>query len=231
MTQGKQGSGDAPVPALPTKKAEPVPAGNSYFERLAAPLPREQDPAVPGKFLDSETLSEREARRLSARLPEGYKPTSGADLTFDPRIAYEIALGLASPSEVFQRYGVTERRARELIANPVFVSTITKYKEEVAEGGISFRLKAKIQAEDLLSHSYILATDPEVPAAVRADLIKWTAKMANLEPDTKNKGEGGGGAGFTLNITFAGEPAPARIINADITTTPVEDAQLVEDKQ
>ena len=41
--------------------------------------------------------------------------------------------------------------------------------------------------------------------AVRADLIKWTAKMAGLEPSEKDKGMGGGtGAGFTLNITFAG---------------------------
>jgi len=108
---------------------------------------------------------------------------------------------------VFEKYGVALEEAKRLIDLPHFIQTIRVYKEELVEKGVTFRLKAKIQAEDLLTHSYVLATDPEVPAAVRADLIKWTAKMAALEPGEKDKGGGAAGAGFTLNITFAGSPA------------------------
>lgn len=195
--------------------AQPVPPGDSYYERLAAPLPEEQRrPRVEGEMLTvPETAAEREARRLAARLPAGYVPRSGADITFDPRIAYELALGLDKPSAVFAKYNVQEERARSLIANAVFLATIKRYKEEVLATGISFRLKAKMQAEDLLTHSYLLASDPEVPAAVRADLIKWTAKVAGYEPTEKDKGGGGaGGAGFQLNITFAGVPAQATVV-------------------
>jgi hypothetical protein len=143
------------------------------------------------------------------RLPEGYEPRSGADLTFNPLIAYELALGVSSASAVFAKYGLTLEEAKRLIGLPHFLQTIREYKDELVTKGVTFRLKAKIQAEDLLTHSYVLATDPEVPAAVRADLIKWTAKMAALEPGEKDKGGGAAGAGFTLNITFAGAAAPA----------------------
>lgn len=217
-----------PVPYVPP--AQPVPPGDGYFERLAAPLPKEmrrvREPLADGEpETVPESAAEREARRLTARLPAGYVPTSGADLTFDPRIAYELALGLASPKEVFAKYGVEEVAARALIANAIFIGTIKRYKEEVTSTGISFKLKAKIQAEDLLTHSYILATDPEVPAAVRADLIKWTAKMAGLEPSDKDKSGGGGSAGFTLNISFSGSPAPVggRVIDAT-------DVQVIEER-
>ena len=165
-----------------------------------------------------ETLIEREARRLDERLPPGYRPTSASDLTFDPRIAYEIALGLDKASTIFGKYNVSPERAEALIKNSVFLGTIKRYQEEVQSSGISFKLKAKIQAEDLLTHSYLIATDPEVPYSVRADLIKWTAKVAGLEPTDKNAGAGGAAGGFTLNITLA-EATPAAT-GRTITITP-----------
>lgn len=205
------GGGAPPVVALP--RAQPVPPGDSYYERLAAPL----QPLLSG----DETLAQREARRLRHRLPEGYEPRSGADLTFNPLIAYELALGVSSASAVFAKYGLTLEEAKRLIGLPHFLQTIREYKDELTSKGVTFRLKAKIQAEDLLTHSYVLATDPEVPAAVRADLIKWTAKMAALEPGEKDKGGGAAGAGFTLNITFARDTAlagsTARLIDGQAT--------------
>jgi hypothetical protein len=192
-----------------------MPPSNSFYERLAAPLPDTQTRDGKG-----ETVAEREARRLTARLGEGYVPESGADLTFDPRIAYSIALGLSSPSEVIAKYGLTMEQGKALIAMPGFVATVKKYRDEISTQGVSFRLKAKIQAEDLLTHSYVLATDPEVPAAVRADLIKWTAKMAGLEPEGKGEKGGGGGSGFSLSITFAGSPMPAVVGGRTIDVTP-----------
>lgn len=157
----------------------------------------------------AESVAERDARRLDERLP-GYRPTPASELSFDPRIAYEIALGVDSPTAVFAKYGIAESHAVKLATNEAFGATLRKYKEEISASGISFKLKAKIQAEDLLTHSYLMATDPEVPPAVRADLIKWTARVAGLEPKEKDNGAGGAG-GFTLNISFAGEPAAATV--------------------
>jgi hypothetical protein len=147
--------------------------------------------------------------RQSERLPPGYKARAVGDMSFDPRLAYEIALDLDSPVEVFARYGYVEDAAVALLSDPVFGRTVTSYREEIKTSGIGFKLKAKIQAEDLLTHSYQIATDPEVPASVRADLIKWTAKVAGYEPKDE-AGKAGGGGAFALNITFAGQ-APVTV--------------------
>jgi hypothetical protein len=115
------------VPEASPGPAAPIEPEDSYFERLAAPLPailvpKEEVPE--GHEREAETAAQRAARRLRSRLPPGYEPKSGADLTFDPRIAYEIALGIATPSEVFTKYGVPLDSARAMIGNEVFLTTL-----------------------------------------------------------------------------------------------------------
>lgn len=196
------------VPNVPVRSTTTVDA--AYFDNLARQVGKiDHDTAE----LRPELPVERDARRLGERLPAGYKPTSGSDLTFDPRLAYEIALGIDKPHSVFTKYGYSPDQAAALVATPAFITTVKKYQEEVMAGGVSFRLKAKIQAEDLLTHSYLIATDPEAPLSVRADLIKWTARVAGLEPK-EEKGSGQAG-GFTLNIQFAGD-RPAAAIEGEV---------------
>lgn len=206
--RGSEGGTQAPATT-----AVPVPPGQSYYERLAAPLIKEASERA-------ESLGERDGRRLRMMLGETYEPQSAADITFNPLIAYEIALGVAAPSAVFQKYGHTIEEAQVLIGLPAFISTIKKYKDEVVANGVTFRMRAKMQAEDLLTHSYAMASDPETPPAVRADLIKWTAKVAGLEPSDKEK-VGVGGNGFSLNITFAGA-APTAAVGATIDVVPTQ---------
>lgn len=198
------------LPVVPNVPVAAPPAGESYYENLARVV---RVPDEDGQ-LHPEVQDVREARRLAERLPAGYRPTSGAELTFDPRIAYEIALGVDQPGAVFEKYGFAEEQAAALAANPAFMATVAKYQEEVLASGVSFKLKAKIQAEDLLTHSYLIATDPEAPMSVRADLIKWTARVAGLEPK-EEKGSGAGG-GFTLNISFAGDRPVGNVIEGEL---------------
>jgi hypothetical protein len=207
-------SENAGMPGLPMVPGIPAPGPQTgepaYYEKLARP---EKSLGADGE-MHPETPDEREARRLSERLPDGYRPTTAAELTFDPRIAYEVALGIDKPEAVIAKYGYACDAAAALVLNPAFMATVAKYKEEVMAGGVSFKLKAKIQAEDLLSHSYLIATDPEAPMAVRADLIKWTTRVAGLEPK-EEKGTGNGG-GFTLNISFAGDRPAERVIEGEV---------------
>lgn len=149
------------------------------------------------------TAVSREVLRQQDRLPSGYKPMSIPGMSFDPRLAFELALRIDPPEEVFNRYGVDAEQAVTLLANPTFAKVLKAYADDVREHGLSFRNKARIQAEDLLVHSYEIATDAEQPASVRAELIKWTAKMADLEP--KPKETAATGNGFNLQIVFSGE--------------------------
>ena len=74
---------------------------------------------------------------------------------------------------------------------PAFRRQVDEFYEEIIEQGLSFRTKAKLQAEDMLAISHRMVVNPDTPAAVRADLIKWTAKMADLEPKQQLKAAAG----------------------------------------
>lgn len=149
-----------------------------------------------------------QALRLSA-LPAIYKTTH-------ERLACELALHMEDPEEVFARYHYTPDQAVELMESPGFTKLLARVSAEVRESGLSFRMKARVIAEDLLPHAHEMATDPRMSAAVRADLIKWAAKVAALEPK-EGKEDGKQGGGLNLSITFAGQP-PMQIVQAEPLT-------------
>lgn len=165
-----------------------------------------------GPALKSDIRTIIDDQRQADRMPPGYKILDPASFGFDPRLAYELALELEDAGDVFDRYGYDRDAAVELLGNVLFIRTVKDYKAQVQESGVSFKLKAKIQAEDLLSHSYQIATDPNMPASVRADLIKWTAAVAELGPKKDSAGGPGGGSALTLAITFAGDQPPSTMV-------------------
>lgn len=109
-------------------------------------------------------------------------------MTFDPRIAFGLALEIHSPEEICQQFNLSPDDYNALACNPEFGKTVDLYKRELQENGVTYRSKAKLQAEMLLDTSWKLIHAVSTPAAVKADLIKWTAKMGDLEPKS-SKGE------------------------------------------
>jgi len=147
-------------------------------------------------------------KRAAVRAPHGFSIADQDKAPFDLRLAWDLALQLDPAEDVFRRYGVEPDDAMALMALPLFQDTLRRFKREIEENGGRFRAKARIQAEELIDHSFLMATDPEAPPAVRADLIKWTAKMGGLEPPAK-KDEGSTGGGFNFQIVFSGAPPQA----------------------
>ena len=64
---------------------------------------------------------------------------------------------------------------------------------------MTFKLKARAQAEELLTTSWTLIHSPEVSPAVKADLIESTVKWGGLEP--KNDTAEGKVAELKLQLT------------------------------
>jgi hypothetical protein len=155
-----------------------------------------------------ESADERQERRI-AELPIVYK-------TRLEQLAYEIALGAEDTGPIFMRYGYTQEQAINLLADGHFAKMLERVTKDVRENGLSFRSKARLQAEELLQHSFNMATDENVNPSVRADIIKWTAKVGGLEPKEKDEGKAAGG-GFTLNLTFAGQSQQAVVSHEPIT--------------
>ena len=138
------------------------------------------------------------------------------------RLAFDVALRLEGSGEdiahILQRHNLVAEDILKFNKDPVFIKKVGEYRDEIRDKGITFRAKARAQAEELLTTSWLLIHNPEVSAAVKADLIKSTVKWGGLEPkgDTVDTNSGGG---VKITINLGGESlGSAPLIDA----TPVE---------
>ena len=115
--------------------------------------------------------------------------------------------------EIVQRHRLGPTDLVDFSKDPVFLKKVEHYRDEVREKGLTFRMKARAQAEELLVTSWTLIHSPDVSAAVKADLIKSTVKWGGLEPKNDVEATAGGGVKITINL---GQP-----VEYEVGTTPV----------
>lgn len=149
---------------------------------------------------------------------------------WNDRLAMDLALMLEgsceSLEEVLDRHTINMDQLAKYNKDALFLQKIRSLREEVHEKGLTFRTKARAQAEELLTTSWTLIHSPDVSASVKADLIKSTVKWAGLEPkETANvEGLATGGVSITINLDPAGKSKPA--ISAQVTE--ITEAEVVE---
>lgn len=134
-----------------------------------------------------------------------------AKLAWPTSLPIELALKTASPSELRDHYGYTPEEWDALRDNPVFLKELADACDLVKLEGMTFRLKARLQAEAMLETSWRLVHAPgsEVPANVKADLIKTTFRVAGF--DSKDNVAAGPGSGLAIQINFNGGQPTATI--------------------
>jgi hypothetical protein len=120
------------------------------------------------------------------------------------RLAFDMALLLEGSGEtvpeLIQRHRISQDELVAFSKDPVFIKKVEHYRGEVQEKGLTFRMKARAQAEELLVTSWTLIHSPDVSAAVKADLIKQTVKWGGLEPKNEAETTAGGGVRITINL-------------------------------
>jgi hypothetical protein len=136
------------------------------------------------------------------------------------RLAFDVALMLEGSGETLQevvtRHKINANDILTFNKDPIFLKKVEHYQGEVREKGLTFKLKARAQAEELLTTSYLLIHDPAVSPAVKADLIKSTVKWAGLEPKNTEVSEGAGG-GVRITINLGGQTHEAQVIEQEAT--------------
>lgn len=138
------------------------------------------------------------------------------------RLAFDIALRLEGSgedlNEIVVRHKIHTLDLLNFNHDPIFLKKVESFRDEIRDKGITFKMKARAQAEELLTTSWTLIHSPDVSAAVKADLIKSTVKWAGLEPKGEVQNEGGNG-GVRIMINLGGEQlGSAQLIDA----TPVD---------
>lgn len=129
-------------------------------------------------------------------------PTDPALLGWPPILPIEIALKVAPIQKIFTAHNLDQNDYFRLKSDPVFIEVVQGYVDMLKKEGMSFKLKAMIQSEELLKTSWEIIHGPATPAAVKADLIKNTWKVAGLDAslDQKNGGGAGNNNAFQINI-------------------------------
>ena len=115
-----------------------------------------------------------------------------ASLSWPPTLPIEIVLKTAPIREICEGYGLTREDYDALRTSADFCACVVALQEELKKDkGLSFKLKARLQSEELLKTSWKLihSTNDEVPPNVKADLIKFTWRVAGLEPDKAKDGK------------------------------------------
>lgn len=140
------------------------------------------------------------------------------------RLAFDMALMLEGSGETLDevktRHGVSTEDILAFNKDPIFLKKVESYRDEIREKGMTFKLKARAQSEELLTTSWTLIHNPDVSAAVKADLIKSTVKWAGLEPRNNEVVQEGAGGGVKITINLGGQEHPATVIDAE----PIEDS-------
>lgn len=103
-------------------------------------------------------------------------------LGFPPYLPVELALQETPRNELLTAYGITPQKWDQLRANAAFQKAVSDAVEMLQREGMTFRVKARMQAEALLETTWQMIHNKDTPSAVKADLIKSTWKVAGLEP-------------------------------------------------
>ena len=125
-----------------------------------------------------------------------------AELGYPPTLPIEIALRTAPLQDIKEAYGYSDEDWMNLKDDPVFLRDLKEAVEMVKEEGMSFKLKARLQADELLKTSWKLihGAKEDVPASVKADLIKSTMRWAGYEQKTADALQGGTALNIQINL-------------------------------
>lgn len=104
-----------------------------------------------------------------------------AYLGYPPTLPIEVAMRTAPIKQICEAYGLDRDEWNALRVHPLFVADVQAAMETLKEDGMSFTVKARLQAEELLKTSWQMIQSTHTPPTVRADLIKFTIRAAGLD--------------------------------------------------
>jgi len=100
---------------------------------------------------------------------------------WNPRLPFDIALG-EEIQVLCDRYLMTEEELDALKYLPSFRHEVAKQEKDIRENGVTFKAKARVQAELYLETLDELVNNHSVSPATRLDAIKSVVKWGGLEP-------------------------------------------------
>ena len=127
-----------------------------------------------------------------------------AQTGWPPTLALEVALKTMPVKEICESYGLDRADWDKIRLNPVVAAEVQAARDMLKKDGMAFKARAQLQSLELLKETWALihADNKDVPPSVKADLIKFTVRVAGYDP----KGLADDGAKtphFSINFQLA----------------------------
>lgn len=128
-----------------------------------------------------------------------------ASLPYPPTLPVEIALRQSTVKQVCEAYGIDQTEWNRLRFDPMFQADVKHWADELKKEGMSFKIKARLQSEELLKTSWAMihAAGDAVPPNVKADLIKFTVRAAGLDGSKDQGPQGLPSNALQINLILA----------------------------
>lgn len=131
--------------------------------------------------------------------------TDPSQMFFPPMLPVELAMRAVGTldvtvAQICKAHDVAKEQLAVLVSHPVFVKAYQEAVEMLKVDGMTFKTKAKLQAEDYLGTAFAMVKNPNISDAVRARLIECTVRWAGLDAKAVDVGAGGNAFNIQINL-------------------------------
>lgn len=140
-----------------------------------------------------EPIDNLPAKTKKTKPPKEWRPSAdhiNSVSPWDPRLILDLAIAVEDTEAILARYDLSEYDYNNLLKTTSFRRDLAMTMREVRENGLSFRHKARVQAESYLEVLDSLVYSDSTPSGVRLDGIKQAVAWGDLVPK-ETKGDGG----------------------------------------
>lgn len=134
-------------------------------------------------------------------------------LDIPPQLVWECAAGLENPVDVAARFGFEGDKWERLSQWPPFITAVQAQRAEFDRNGITFRLKAGLMADEMMSQMFKQAIGVDSTILQKLSVFNSLVDVAGLKPDKKQAETTANAAPkFSITINFPNQqPTPVTI--------------------
>lgn len=123
-------------------------------------------------------------------------PINDLPVLWQNSLVIDVALGVDHET-ICEAYDLQYPQLQQIMHTAAFKNRLGKLQEDMSKDGVTFRMKAQMQAEEYLKTSFDMVHNPEVDPKVRAKLIGDTVRWAGFDAAANAEAAVGSGCSRT----------------------------------
>ena len=139
-------------------------------------------------------------------------PIDALPVLWQSSLVMDVAMGVPEDT-ICEAYDLQYPQLVAITEDPAFLLRLGKVAEDLKKHGASFRMKAQMQAEELLNTSFTMIHDTDIDPKVRGKLIADTIRWAGYDNSKEAQGEVGPGISINIDLGNATKMVEGRVFD------------------